>query len=115
MLGKDSLERSQALWCLNVANSAHNNHGWCLNNCHSLDCLLLVQLGAQTIDLAHNVGHAGLVAHEGGQVNGLGRVVFGKSLAFTTMTTRALFGQEAERAVAWVFEFTMTLVFFKKK
>jgi hypothetical protein len=53
--------------------------------------------------------HAGFVAHEGGQMDGLGSIVFREGLALATMSARALFGQKAERAVSRMFEFTMTL------
>ncbi len=110
MFSKDSLEGSETLGCLDVANNANDHHWWRLDDGHSLHSLFLVQLGAQLVDITHNVGHTSLVANEGGQVNRLGWVVFGKGLAFTTVSARALFGQETQRTVSGMFKFTMTLV-----
>ena len=109
MLGEHGLEGAEAFGRLNVADGAHNDHGRRLDDGHRLDGLLLVELGAELVHLAHNMGHARLVADEGGQVDGLGRIVLGKGLALASVTARALLGQKAQRAVSWVLEFTMTL------
>lgn len=109
MLGEHSLESSQALGGLNVADNTNDSHWWCLHNGDSLDGLLLIQLGAETVDLAHDMGHTSLVADERRQVHWLGRVVLGEGLAFASMSSRTLFGQEAERAVSGVFELSVTL------
>ena len=57
------------------------------------------------------MGHASLVADEGSQVNGLGGVILGEGLHLTTVAYRALLGQESQRAVSGMFEFTVTLDF----
>lgn len=41
------------------------------DDCGSLDDLLLVQLRAGAVEVAHDGGHAGLVAHGGSEVDGL--------------------------------------------
>ena len=53
-----------------------------------------------SIHLTHNVGHAGLVAHESSQMHRLGRVILGECLHLTTVAPAALSGQEAQRTVA---------------
>ena len=58
VLGKDGLEGAQTLWRLDVADAADDDHGWRLHDRHRLDRLLLVELGAELVDVAHNVGHA---------------------------------------------------------
>ncbi len=63
---------------LDVADDADNNHGGSLDDGDSLDDLLLVGLGARTVKVADNVGHAGLVAQEGSQVGSSGGVVLGE-------------------------------------
>ena len=65
--------------------------------CAHLAGLLLVQLGAGLLDLAHDMRHARLVAHEGGQVAGLAGVVPGEGLALALAAPAALLGQEAQR------------------
>lgn len=50
-----------------------------LNNSDGLDNLLLVHLGTRTVKVTDNGGHTGLVAHGGGQVDGLLGVIFGEA------------------------------------
>lgn len=54
------------------------------------------------------MGHAGLVAEEGSQVARLGFVITRERLYLTSVTAGTLAGQEAQRAVAWRLELTMT-------
>lgn len=64
-----------------------------------LCCLLLVQLRARLVHIAHNVCHAGLVAHEGCQLRGLGRVILREGLDLSLSTPAPLLRQEAQRPV----------------
>lgn len=96
MLSEHGLEGSQALWGLDVSDNTDDGNWWSLDDGDGLDGLLLVQLGAETIDVADDVRHTGLVAHEGGQMDRLGRVVLREGLALASMSARALLGQEAQ-------------------
>lgn len=64
--------------------------------------------GARADDLTDDVGHAGLVAQEGGQVARLGGIVAGERLYLTAMTAGTLAGQEPQRTVAGSLELAMT-------
>ena len=86
MLSKDSLERAETLWCLNVANNTDDRHWWRLENRYGLDGLFLVQLGAQLVDITHDMCHTSLVSNECRQVDWLGGIVLWKGFAFTTMS-----------------------------
>uniref|UniRef100_A0A3Q3A210 Uncharacterized protein n=1 Tax=Kryptolebias marmoratus TaxID=37003 RepID=A0A3Q3A210_KRYMA len=100
VLGEDGLEGTQAAGSVDVTHDSNNDHGRSLNDGHSLNYLLLVHL-SRSVDLTDNVGHAGLVAQEGGQVDGLAGVILGEALDLTPMTTAPLPGQKAKRSVAW--------------
>ena len=56
---------------VDVADQTNDNHRGSLEDGDSLDDLLLVGLGANAVQLAHNVGHTGLVGNEASQVHGL--------------------------------------------
>ena len=59
-----------------------------LDNGDSLDNLLLVQLGTRTVEVADDGGHAGLVAHRGGKVDGLLGVILGETMNWGRQTHR---------------------------
>ena len=81
MLSPDGLESSHSPGSFNVANHSDGNHGGSLDDGDRLDHLLLVDLGAGSVHLPHDVSHAGLVAHEGSQVDWLARIILGEGLA----------------------------------
>ena len=62
-----------------------------------------------TLQIADDVGHAGLVAQEGGHVNWLGCIILREGLDFAAMTGSTLARQEAERAVAGSLELAVRL------
>eukprot|EP00052_Salpingoeca_macrocollata_P004339 m.40748 g.40748 ORF g.40748 m.40748 type:complete len:394 (-) comp14147_c0_seq1:75-1256(-) len=100
MLSPHRGQGAQTAGGLDVAHNTHNDHGRRLHNADGLDDLLLVRLGAGTIQLAHNVGHAGLVAHERCQVRLLLRVVLREGAHAAADVLAALAGQEGQRALA---------------
>uniref|UniRef100_A0A3P9ACP9 Uncharacterized protein n=1 Tax=Esox lucius TaxID=8010 RepID=A0A3P9ACP9_ESOLU len=117
VLGKDGLERAQAARGLDIADNANHDHGRSLHNSHRFNHFLLIHLcreheavsSIQSVNLTHNVGHASLVAQEGGQVHWLGGVILGEALHFTTVTFAPLAGQKAQRAVAGCRKLTVGL------
>ena len=92
MLSPDSLESSHSSGSFNVANHSDGNHGGSLNDRNGLNHLLLIDLGAGSVHLPHDVSHAGLVAHEGSQVDRLAGVVLGEGLALALVTLGPLLG-----------------------
>uniref|UniRef100_A0A8C2YVI3 Uncharacterized protein n=1 Tax=Cyclopterus lumpus TaxID=8103 RepID=A0A8C2YVI3_CYCLU len=98
VLSEDGLEGPQATGCVDVSNNADHDHGRSLHDGHGLNHFFLVHL-SRSVDLADDVGHAGLVAQEGSQVHGLAGVILGEALGLTPVTTTPLAGQEAQRSV----------------
>merc|ERR1719367_728160 len=62
VLSPDGLEGTEAARGLDVTDQTHSHHGRGLDDGHSLDNVLLVNLGSGTVGLAHDVSHTGLVA-----------------------------------------------------
>merc|ERR1719310_1649677 len=89
------------------ADHADNNHWWALNDGHGLDNLLLVQLGARAVHVAHNVGHASFVPHESGEVARLGRIILREGLDLASVAVRALPGAEPQGPVTRAFKLPM--------
>merc|ERR1719272_2275008 len=75
VISPDGGDGTEATRGLDVANHADHNHRWALNDGDSLAHFLLVCLGAWLVDLTGDVGHASLVASEGGEVAFLGCVI----------------------------------------
>uniref|UniRef100_A0A3Q1BV62 Uncharacterized protein n=1 Tax=Amphiprion ocellaris TaxID=80972 RepID=A0A3Q1BV62_AMPOC len=98
VLGKDGSQGTQATGGVDVTDNPNHDHGRSLHNGHSLNNFLLVHL-SRSVDLTDNVCHAGLVAQEGSEVNGLAGVILGEALSLSTMTFASLAGQKAQRPV----------------
>ena len=71
VLSPDGTELAQTTWGVDVTDNADDDDGWGLEDGDSLDDLLLVCLGADTLQLTDNVSHAGLVGHETSKVDWL--------------------------------------------
>eukprot|EP00960_Hanusia_phi_P060748 764612-Hanusia_phi.AAC.3 len=75
MLSPHGGQRAEATGGLDVADDANDHDRRSLEDGDGLDGLLLVLLGARLVHVTDDVGHAGLVAHEGGEVAGLGSII----------------------------------------
>merc|ERR1719429_140581 len=104
MLSPDSLESSHTSWSLDVSNNTNADHWWSLDNGDGLDDFLLVDLGAGSVHLPDDVGHAGLVAHEGSQVDRLAWVILGESLDLASMPLGSLLGEKSLGSVTGCLE-----------
>lgn len=107
MLRPYSVQGTQAPDGLHVAHNADDGHGRSLDDSHWFTRLLFVQLGARLLDLAHDVGHAGLVPHEGSEVGLLRGIITRERLALATTTAASLLGQKAQRSVTWGLKLTV--------
>lgn len=107
MASEHSGQGAEAIGGLDVSDNADNSHRGRLHNGDCLHGFLLVKLGAGALDLSDNVGHAGLVTDEGGQVARLGGVVAREGTNPTSMVFSPLLRSELEVAAAGVLEFTV--------
>jgi hypothetical protein len=80
MLSPDGGQGPQTAGSLDVADKAHDDHRWGINNGNSLNDLLLVRLGTGAVEVADDGGHTSLVAESGSQVDGLLGVILGEGL-----------------------------------
>mmetsp|Transcript_80807 Transcript_80807/g.250907 ORF Transcript_80807/g.250907 Transcript_80807/m.250907 type:complete len:252 (-) Transcript_80807:8-763(-) len=97
-------ERPHAAGCLHIPHEADDNHGWRLQDSDWLDNLLFVELGAWLVDVTDDVGHAGLVGHEGREVRRLGRVILGEAFDLPEVVFCTLPRQETQRTVTRSFK-----------
>merc|ERR1719367_2160063 len=107
VLSPDGLESTEATWGLDIANKADSHHGWGLDDGHSLDNILLVDLRSWPVCLSDDVAHAGLVSEEGSQVDGLRGIVLGEGLNLAPVASRTLLGVESHRPMSGSAKFAM--------
>ena len=107
VLGPHGGEGAHARRGLGVANEANNDHLRALNDGDSLDGLLLVELGARALNITEDVGAAGLVAHEGGEVAALGGVILRERPDLAAVLLGALLGEETKVTGARLLELTV--------
>ena len=107
VLGEHGGEGAETAGGLSVADNTDDLHGRALNDGGGVDDVLLDGfLTLTTLLVLDDVGHAGLVAHEGGKVNGLAGVVTGEGSYATAMMARAALGKVGEGAAPGVLEFS---------
>ena len=107
VLGPDGVEGAEALGGLDVADNANDVHGGSLDDGHSLDNLLLVELGTELVDGTGDVGHTGLVTHESSEVGLLGGIIDREGTDVATVVLGALARQETKVSVAGSLELTV--------
>ena len=79
VLGEDGGESTETTGGLNISDDSNDLHGRALNDRHGVDNILLDGLlTLTTLLIFDDMGHTGLIAHEGGKVNGLGGVIAGE-------------------------------------
>lgn len=104
MLRPDGGERAQTVRRLNVADDSYGDDRGRFNDRNGLDNFLLVQLGPRLINIAHDMAHARLVAHERGKMARLAGIVLREALDLTAVACGALFREEGQRPTAGRFK-----------
>jgi len=109
VLGPDGGQGAETTRSLDVTNNTNDDNWGGLDDGDGLDNLLLVHLGAGTVQVTDDVGHTSLVTHEGGQVNRLGVIILGEGLGLTPVASSTLAGQESKGTVARPLKLTVRL------
>jgi hypothetical protein len=108
VLGPHGGEGAQTAGGLNVTNHADDLHGGAFDDGTGVNDILLDDLLAfTTLLILDNVSHAGLVAHEGGKVDGLGGVVAGERSNAAAVVTGASLREVGQGALTGMLELTM--------
>lgn len=124
VLSKDGLERPQSFRSLDVTHDTEDDHWRCFEDGHSFNNLLLVHLCKRSsvqglghegltrsrfVDFSNNVGHAGLVADEGGQMDRLGWIIPGECLNLASMSSTPFLGKKPNVSMTRSGELAMRL------
>jgi len=107
VLGEDGGEGAESTGGGNVANNSDDHHLGGLHDGDSVNDLLLVHKSSGTVDVTDDVGHASLVAHEGGQVAGLAGIILGEGPDASAVVLGTSARQELEGSRAGGFKLTM--------
>jgi hypothetical protein len=97
--GPHGRQRAETTGSLDVTNNTNNVHGRALKDGDRLDGFAFVELGSRLVDLAENVRHTSLVAHEGGKMGFLALVIAGERANATTVVASTLARSESKRTV----------------
>jgi hypothetical protein len=101
----DGGEGAHTAGSLNVTDHTDNLHWGALNDGAGVNDILLDNLLTfTTLEVLDNVGHAGLVAHKGGKVDGLGSIVSGEMSDATVVMSCAALGKVSEGALSGRFK-----------
>lgn len=104
VLSVDGGESAETAGSLDVADDTDDLDGGALNDGHGLNDVLLEDLlTLAALVVAGDVGHAGLVTHEGGQVDGLLGVILGEGSHAASVVSCSAAGQVGERAGSGAF------------
>lgn len=105
--GPDGGESAKTVRGGDVANKTDDNHRRSLQDGDGLDGLLLVELGARTLDFTNDVGHTSLVADEGSQVRRKRGIIAREGSDSSVVMLSTLLGQVLERTVTRGFVFSV--------
>jgi len=103
MLSPDGGQSSETSGGFDVTNNTGNNDGGSFEDGTSFNSFLLVELGANLIDISEDVSHTSLEDGEGGKVDGLGGIILGERSHSTSMMLSSLSGEETQRTVSGSF------------
>ena len=108
VLGEDSREGAEAAGGLDVADESNDFHRRALNDGDRVDDVLLDGLFTlASFLILYNVGHAGLVANKGSEVDGLRWVILGEGSNAAAMVSGTSLGEVGQRTASGVLEFSV--------
>jgi len=95
VLSPDGSKSSETSGSFDVTNNTANNDGRSFEDGTSFDDFLLVELGADLVDISEDVGHTSLEDGESGKVDGLRSIILGVASYSTSMMSSSLSGKES--------------------
>jgi len=107
VLSPDGSKSSETSGSFDVTNNTANNDGRSFEDGTSFDDFLLVELGADLVDISEDVGHTSLEDGESGKVDGLRSIILGVASYSTSMMSSSLSGKETEGTVSGSFELSV--------
>ena len=107
VLSEDGLQGLDPVEGLDVPDNTDDDHGRAVQNSDGLAGLLLMNLRARLLHVTGDVGHPGLVSHEGREVGLLRRIVLRERLDLSLSSAATLLRQETERTVTGVLKLTV--------
>ena len=107
VVGPDGGQGAETVGGSHIADNADNNHRGSLEDSDSLNSLLLVELGAGSLNLSHHVTHTSLVADEGGQVRSHGSIILGEGSDAALVVFGSLLRKVLQGPVSGSLKFTV--------
>lgn len=109
VLSEHSAERAQAFRSVDVADHTDHHHRRSFQDSYSFNHFLFVDLGARFVGFTNDMGHAGFVSNESGQMHRFAGVVFRECLALATVAAAALLRGESHVPMTGRRKFAMRL------
>jgi len=107
VLGPDGGKGSETSGSFDITNNTTDNNGRSFEDGTGFDDFLLVELGADLVDISEDVGHTSLEDGEGGKVDGLGSIILGVAPYSTSMMSGTLSGEETQTTVSRSFKLSV--------
>jgi len=107
VLGPNGSKSSETSGGFDVTNNTTDNNRGSFEDGTSFNDFLLVELGADLVDISEDVGHTSLESREGGKVDGLGSIILGVASYSTSMMSSSLSGKETEGTVSGSFKLSV--------
>lgn len=100
-------QSSESSWSVDVTDDTDSSHWRGFDDGNGFDDVHLVQTRLWSLKGSGDVGHTSLESAEGGEMWGLGGVIFWETSDLSSVLSGSLSWEETEGSVSWLFEFSM--------